>query len=617
MPDKNIVLIHPPFCMPDKPYISTAVLFSYLVEQNIDVSVFDLNIEFYREYLSMNNINKALDFIENRFKILDNKPSLNSLEIQEYLKLVGLKSSMSGDPPPFHLLFENSRLSNSEQFILFGMGLNIVNTLYFPESLEFLITTGYIRYKSNDNKFSSHDLINSIKKPSLYSAIIKKTIAAYLKDKQPDIIGISVSFPDQVLPAFYTASVIKEMHPETHICLGGTFVSSHLRCIDNIHLFNNIDTFILDEGESPLLELIRCVNESKSFDHIPGLIYKRGNKIIKNEPDSKGLNKFLPQPDYSCVDLDKYLVNTNSMALLFRLSQGCYWHKCSFCRTELSFVKNHVCVELKEITGWIKNLVEKYPVRILHFTDDAADPELLVELSIFLIENNISIFWVTNMRFDSRITIEKLDLYKKAGCRAIYFGLESCNERVLKKMKKGISITFVEKTLKNCAEIGIPVNLYMIVGFPTETEEEALLSFSTVYNWKKNGLAGQVIYNVFEISGWSHISSNLQDYDITETYSSSLLDLDPPVTDFKCSGMERAKAESLCFDFITKLANINSFSKNNLRDHLLNDDDNYYGHEIQTQYDIGIIKSAIATLHKDFNSKEIMFKALSDFKLTK
>lgn len=566
MSDKKVLLIHPPFCMPDKPYISTAVLYSYLAKQGIDVSIFDLNIEFYREYLSSANIGKAIDFIDKRFKDLDNNPSLETLEIQEHLKLKALKSSMTGNPPPFHLLFKNGALSNSEQFLLFGMGLNIVNTLYYPESLEFLITTGYIRYKSNGNKFSSHDIIESIKKPSLYSYVIEKIISEYLADKKTDFIGISVSFPDQILPAFYAASAIKKISPKTHICFGGTFVSSHLRDIKNINFFDHVDTFILDEGEIPLLELINCLNESRSFDHIPGLIYRCGSKICKNEPGNTSLNKLLPQPDYSSVDLDKYLVNTDSMALLFRLSQGCYWHKCSFCRTELSFVKNHVRAELNEITSWIIRLVQQTPVRILHFTDDAADPDLLSELSLFILEKNISISWVTNMRFDSRITLEKLDLYKRAGCRAIYFGLESCNDRILKKMKKGISMKFVEKTLKNCAESAIPVNLYMIVGFPTETEEEALQSFSIVYEWKKKGLAQQVIYNIFEISGWSDISSNLHDYGITEAFYSPSLDLSPPVTDFKCSGMERSKAESLCFDFITKLGKVSSFSKKGVMD---------------------------------------------------
>ncbi len=613
MPDKQVILIHPPFCMPDKPYISTAVLFSFLRAQGINTAVLDLNIEFYREYLSPDNIDNALDFIEKRFKQLDDSPSLDSLEIQEYLKLAALKNSMTGDCPPFHLLFTNCGMGNTQQFKLFAMGLNIVNTMHFPESLEFLINTGYIRYRCPGNKFSSNDIIEGINKHSIYSDIISNILLGYLEGKSPEIIGISISFPDQIMPAFHAASVIKKLRPEIHVCLGGTFVSSHMRSISNISLFDYVDTLILDEGEAPLLELCRCLNESKPYDHIPGLIFKKEGRICPNGPAISGMKK-LTQPDYSSVDLARYLADKSTMALLFRLSQGCYWHRCSFCRTGLSFVKNHIQAELSDIAAWIKKLVEDSPVRILHFTDDAADPELLEQLSLFLLENGQSIAWITNMRFDFRISLEKLKLYKQAGCRGIFFGLESCNERVLIKMKKGISMKFVEKTLNNCSKAQIPVNLYMIVGFPTETEEEALESFATVSALKKKGLVRQVVYNVFEISCWSDISLNPQDYEITEIVRSSTADLDPPITEFVCSGMHRSKAEAFCREFIGRLARIAPL--NDTAGKIFTDEAKNVQSVINTQYDTEILSRELNTLYGKYYSR-LQFEPVPGFRLDK
>ncbi|MBU1172299.1 MAG: B12-binding domain-containing radical SAM protein [Proteobacteria bacterium] len=611
MPDKKLILIHPPFCMPDKPYISTAVLYGHLSEKGVDVSVLDLNIDFYRYHLAQDNIDNAMVFIDKRFHELDSRIALNSLEIQEYQKLVQLKQRLTGQAPPFHLLFKNSHLSNVEQFRLFGLGLDIVNALHFPESLDFIVTTGYIRYTCRGNRFSSQDIIQSIKKPSLYASTLKKIMIKYLGDNHPEIIGISVSFPDQIMPAFFVASLIKEIRPDSHICFGGTFVSSHMRDMDNIHLFDYVDSFILDEGESPLLELVKCLSESRSYEHIPGLIFARDNKIIKNPaPGNPQPNHGLPLPDYGCVDLDRYLVNSHSMALLFRLSQGCYWHRCSFCRTELSFVKHHVCAQFGHITSWIQKLVDHSPVKVLHFTDDAADPERLGDLSAFLLEQKLPLFWVTNMRFDKRISREHLSLYKKAGCRAIYFGLESCHERVLKKMKKGISIPWVEHILTNCSDIGIPVHLYMIVGFPTETEHEALESFSRVYEWKKQGLASQVIYNVFEISGWSDIALNPLDYGITGIVPSPSRDLSPPVSDFTGKGMLREKAKSLCLDFITRLNDMGTYTKKDMMDLFISDTPQNSAHGIQTRYDVRTIQTTVTQLYKNHPSKDIQFKAV-------
>ena len=618
MRNNQVVLIHPPFCMPDKPYISTAVLCDYLSGQGIDVSVLDLNIEFYREYLSLSAIDCALDFINKRFHELDHRPFLNSLEIQEYRKLVHLKKRISGESPPFHLLFMNGRLSIMEQFALFGLALEIVNSLFFPESLDFTITTGYIRYSCHANKFSSQDIVGSIKKPSLYSSTLKKIISAYLENRTPNLIGISVSFPDQILPAFYTASVIREIAPEIHICFGGTFVSSHMRDIGNIELFDHIDTFILDEGEAPLLELIHCVNESRPLDHIPGLICSRDHRVLKNPPAVPcGQDRSLPLPDYGSIDLDRYLVNTDSMALLFRLSQGCYWHRCAFCRTELSFVNHHYPARFDEITAWIKGLTEKQSIRILHFTDDAADPDQLYQLSLFLIEHKLSLFWVTNMRFDPRITGEKLAAYQKAGCRAIYFGLESANERVLRKMKKGIALSFVEKTLKNCAELKIPVHLYMIVGFPTETEAEARESFEKIYAWQKDGMVSRVIYNVFEISGGSDIALHPENYGITGIRSAPSRDLNPPISDFICSGMERKKTESLCAEFIAALSHIRPTSKKEMMDLFLSADPGPGQDDIETGYDMDAIQAEIKRLFAENDAKAVRFGIVPGFTLSR
>lgn len=616
MPDRKTVLIHPPFCMPDKPYISTAVLYSYLSSQGVDVAVFDMNIEFYREYLSLSNIRKGLDHCEKRFHSLDNSLSMNNLEIREYLELVKVKRRMSASPPPFHLLFENGVLTNVEQFMLFSLSLDIVNTLHFPESLKFLQNTEYIRYYRQGSNFSSHSIVDSIKKTSLYSTAVTRIVFEYFHDELPDIVGISVSFPDQILPALYAANIIKKMNPKSHVCLGGTFISSHLREMNTLQFFDHIDSFILDEGENPLLELIRCLSESRSYTHIPGLIFKRGDQIVKNEPLAEQKST-LPMPDYRSVDLTKYLVSTGSMALLFRLSRGCYWHQCSFCRTQLSFVKNYLEAGVGQITSWIVQLVEHTPVRLLHLTDDAADPEMLQELSRNIIQKALSISWITNMRFDARISREKLESYKNAGCRMIFFGLESCNTRILKKMKKGISMKSVESTLRSCAEVGIPVHLYMIVGFPTETVDEARKTFTTVYKWKKSGVVKQVVYNVFEISGWSDIASNNEAYGVSDAFKSSTLDLAPPVSDFTCSGMDRSTARALCQEFITELSCLDSYSQKDLLSLYSKGRNQEDPTSIKTQYNTHEIMKEIEKLSREYGSKEVQFAEIPSFSVTR
>jgi anaerobic magnesium-protoporphyrin IX monomethyl ester cyclase len=63
---------------------------------------------------------------------------------------------------------------------------------------------------------------------------------------------------------------------------------------------------------------------------------------------------------------------------------------------------------------------------------------------------------------------------RDAGCLKIVFGLESFNQRVMDLMKKGIKQEWVRRIASDCVDLGIAVHCYIIVGFPTETEPEAL-----------------------------------------------------------------------------------------------------------------------------------------------
>ena len=63
---------------------------------------------------------------------------------------------------------------------------------------------------------------------------------------------------------------------------------------------------------------------------------------------------------------------------------------------------------------------------------------------------------------------------RDAGCLKIVFGLESFNQRVMDFMKKGIKQEWVRRITADCVDLGIAVHCYIIVGFPTEKEEEAL-----------------------------------------------------------------------------------------------------------------------------------------------
>jgi hypothetical protein len=61
---------------------------------------------------------------------------------------------------------------------------------------------------------------------------------------------------------------------------------------------------------------------------------------------------------------------------------------------------------------------------------------------------------------------------KKAGCSWLGYGIESGSQRILDLMGKRFSIDKSIEVLKNTREAGIPFQINLMFGFPTETEED-------------------------------------------------------------------------------------------------------------------------------------------------
>jgi radical SAM superfamily enzyme YgiQ (UPF0313 family) len=71
-------------------------------------------------------------------------------------------------------------------------------------------------------------------------------------------------------------------------------------------------------------------------------------------------------------------------------------------------------------------------------------------------------------------TIDKnlLELMKKAGCIIISFGVESGSPRILKIIKKNITIEQVLNAVKWSSEVGMAVNTNFMVNLPDETLDD-------------------------------------------------------------------------------------------------------------------------------------------------
>jgi len=549
----DILLINPPFGTLENPYISIPVLASYLRSRDVKVSAFDANREFYFRFLTPANIRKSKDLAKKRFIEMNSKCELTFPEIFEYQLLYYTLAEAEGKKNDLNWLsYPFAELSDLATSGVNKIAIQLTTLPHFPEVI---ITEPLMSVGSLFSGYSSSDIMKAAGFDSFYSRLLEEMVQEKL-DEAPRIVGLSVVFPHQILPAFQCAYFVRKRFPQVHITMGGPFISIHMRDLKEKGLFKIVDSLILDEGEIPLERLLMELSgKDPDLGSVPGLVYLSGRNICYN-PSAPTLDmEQSPPPDFNVFQLDKYPARKEELRIPFRLSKGCYWKRCSFCRTDLSMVKCYQQPPYEFVYNQLKQVVEETGIRNFMFSDESARPDVLEHISRRLIDENININWRAHTRVDRELTRERCQLYSEGGCRSLCLGLESLNERILRLMRKGITVRLIEDTLAEIDGV-LPVGAYMIVGFPTETEEEAMEGYEKLEQFLKNGLIEYYHYSLFEIMYGSDIWNHPEGYGITEIYTPPGDDLMPNIYGFESTGMSRQKAHELQVKLLFKASNI-------------------------------------------------------------
>lgn len=346
--------------------------------------------------------------------------------------------------------------------------LDVVSSPYFPTRLT-VVDNQFASFSIYSSKDLHHAIRDEAQNP--YISLFKDKFLPSIFAEQPDLIGVSITATSQVLPGLTLCRLIKEANPGVHVTIGGSIFT---RLVDNLRrcpsLFDLTDDFIVFEGETALLELVNQLAGKRDFHKVPNLIYRQNGRITVNQPFySENINA-LPAPDYDGFPLDRYLSPRTVLPVQF--SRGCYYKDCAFCALTLDH-QNFRQKDPGKTADELSMLADKYRTPYFFFTDECFALSPTKRLCQQLVDRNLNLQWTCEMRFEKNLSRELLTLMRDAGCLKIVFGLESFNQRVMDFMKKGIKQEHVRRITEDCLDLGIAVHCYVIVGFPTETEDEA------------------------------------------------------------------------------------------------------------------------------------------------
>lgn len=375
-----------------------------------------------------------------------------------------------------------------------------------------------------------------------------------------DVVAVTAPFPGNVYGAFRMARTIRSAAPGTRLVLGGGWVNTELRSLRDPRVFDYFDYVTLDDGERPLLNLLAGLRGRKAA-LVRTYVREGAAVVLQNDPSQHDF----PQretgiPTYAGLPLDRYVSVMEMLNPMHRfwsdgrwnkitLAHGCYWKKCSFCDVSLDYIARYDRPGEDLVMQRIRALIAETDESGFHLVDEAAPPAGLRALARRLLDEKLSITWWGNIRFEKTFTPELCCLLAAAGCVAVSGGLEVASDRLLRLMRKGVTVEQVARVTRAFSDAGIMVHAYLMYGFPTETAQDTIDALERVRQLFAAGCIQSAYWHRFTATAHSPIGLHPQQYAISlrpppaVTFAHNDLSFDDPVAtdhDYLGSGLRKA-----------------------------------------------------------------------------
>lgn len=273
----------------------------------------------------------------------------------------------------------------------------------------------------------------------ILDAVITQELSHYSPNEQL-LFGISCKY-EQWIAGMVLGRYMKQHFPNSKIVIGGLRNRDKAESI--MKVCNDVDFAIWGEGEYPLLELCRTINDQiADLNSVPRLIFRKDGFLQSSGTDVSRFydmnSRIFPAHD----DYFNYLQASNKRGIAVILplesSRGCTWNACRFCVYGEGY-KNR-----KKDPGVLKEeinyLLDKYNTLNFAFMDNdivANDHKRLERI----LDGLIAIKQQKNIHFIAEVipkdfTTRILQKLPRAGLNRIHFGYESLSDRLLMKMKK-------------------------------------------------------------------------------------------------------------------------------------------------------------------------------------
>jgi p-methyltransferase len=288
--------------------------------------------------------------------------------------------------------------------------------------------------------------------------------------QSPRTLAITTTVYTTPRPVREVVEFVREHDPDIRIVVGGPHIFNTCSDYDEEtqdFLFQEMgaDVYVFDsQGENTLAQLLlELRNPEPDLALVPNLIYTEDGRTFartERKPESNDL-------DANVVDWSIFNDDYIAPFVWMRTARSCAF-ACAFCRYPA--LGGPLTLNNLEVLRQQFRLLKDRGVEFIYFIDDTFNVPLrrFKSLCKMMIEEKFNFQWASYFRC-ANADEETFDLIKQAGCVAVFAGIESGDQQILRNMNKAAQVTSYKRGLRFLAERDIMVYASFIIGYPGET----------------------------------------------------------------------------------------------------------------------------------------------------
>ncbi len=354
-------------------------------------------------------------------------------------------------------------------------------------------------------------------RPELMSRLLDEQIERVLSF-EPDFVGFSVLTGTEDW-SLEMAGRIKARAPRCKIVFGGSQCMREILALDFIK-HPAVDVVIIGEADLSSVAFFSAWDPTAAkLPRTPGVLLKEDGRIFDggDGPEFEDLDR-LPFLDFSGFDMDDYA----GERMFLSSSRGCV-RKCSFC-THIVQQKVFRHMSAARTVREVKHHLSRYPSRALVDVNDSlvngnvrrlselADAFIAYRGERLVTHPGTDFGWTGMAIIHPTMTKALLKKMRWSGCRSLRYGLESGSQKMVDLMQKNFRVADAEGVIRDTHEAGVGVHLFLLVGFPGETDEDFKMTLDFVERNAENIDGASVSF--CEIQKGSHLDLHAEQYDI-------------------------------------------------------------------------------------------------------